>query len=389
MFNHWARFNEPGLLYKPKRINFVNIQNSHTIACNGYTTLPVRTGYEQVVSHRVGEGYCTIAKEEGVVESLDERGGVVRYKGGKTESFTLGKRFGKAGGQTIPHTMATTFKVGDKVKAGEVVAFNSGWFEPDYFNKGQVLYKAGALATIALIETPQTHEDACTISEDFSRKLTTGLTVVKKVRVEFTDTITNLIASGAKVTFDTPLMLIQDETTSRIGAFNEDTISTLALLSQHVPTAKMMGVVEKIEILYNGEKEDMSESVRALANYGDKLIAQQAKSSGRKVFTGKVDESYRIDGEPLLLDSLCVVFYITEEVSAGIADKVVFGNQMKSIISEVASYDVVTESGITVDALFGAFSIFKRIVNSAFTIGTTNVLMELGAKEALRLYKGK
>lgn len=371
-----------------KRINFIGIQNSHTVACDGYMTLPVRTGYEQVISHRVGEGYCTSAEDDGVIESISETGGVVAYKNGKKEGFQLGKRFSKAGGQTIPHVMTTTFKVGEKFKKGDIVAFNKGWFEPDYFNKGQVLYKAGVLANVALIETPQTHEDACTISEEFSRKLKTGLTKIKKVRLDFKDTITSLIAVGAKVTFETPLLLIQDELTSNIGAFNADTIATLASISQQSPTAKMVGKIEKIEVFYHGEKEDMSDSIRALANYGDKLLLKSFKDQGAKVFTGSVDESYRVDGDPLLVDTLCVLFYITEEVGAGIADKVVFANQMKSIISEVADYEMVSETGVKIDALFGAFSIFKRIVNSAFTIGTTSVLMELGAKEALKLYRG-
>ena len=82
---------------------------------------------------------------------------------------------------------------------------------------------------------------------------------------------------------------------------------------------------------------------------------------------------------------LCVWF----STSAGIADKVVFANQMKSIISEVADYEIVSESGIEVDAFFGAYSIFKRIVNSPFSMGTTTVLMQLGARHALKMYRGK
>ncbi len=374
----------------PKRINFISIQNSHTVACDGYTTLPVRTGYEQVMSHRVGDGYCTIAEEDGIVESIVEGvGGIVRYKNGTTQGFTLGRRFGKAGGQTIPHEMATTFKTGDKVKAGEVIAFNSGWFEPDYFNKGQVLFKAGSIATVALVETKQTHEDACTITEKFSRKLGTKLTKVKKVRLEFTDVLSNIVKPGQEVDFDSPLVLIQDEMTANMGAFSADTIATLASMSQQAPAAKTRGVIEKIEVYYHGSKDDMSPSVRAVANYGDKMLQQRAAATGAPVYTGSTDESYRVDGDPLLPGTMCVVFHITDSVSAGIADKVVFANQMKSIISEIADYEIVTESGIEVDAFFGAYSIFKRIVNSPFTMGTTTVLMQLGARHALKMYHGK
>lgn len=181
--------------------------------------------------------------------------------------------------------------------------------------------KTGLLATVALIESPQTHEDACTITEELAAKLKTNLSKVKKVRLNFKDTITDLIAIGAQVTFETPLVLIQDETTANMGAFNESTIATLASISQQAPTAKAVGKIEDIVVYYNGSKEDMSPSIRALANYGDKLLAFKAKSRGEQVFTGSTDESYRIDGDPLLQDELCVEFYITQDVNAGIADK--------------------------------------------------------------------
>lgn len=54
----------------------------------------------------------------------------------------------------------------------------------------------------------------------------------------------------------------------------------------------------------------------------------------------------------------------------------------------VVGYEIINESGIKVDCFIGAYSIFKRIVNSAFTVPTTNILMEIGAKEALKLYNG-
>jgi hypothetical protein len=365
------------------------VQDQHTVACDGYFALPVRTNYEQVISHRSGDLFSVIAEQDGVIESLNEVGGIIKYKDGSTKGFSLGRKFGKAAGQVIPHEIVSNYSVGEKVKKGDVIAYNSGWFEKDYFNPGQVLMKTGLLCTVALIESPQTHEDACTITEELAAKLKTNLSKVKKVRLSFKDTITDLIAIGTNVTFETPLVLIQDETTANMGAFNEATIATLASISQQAPTAKTVGKIEDIVVYYNGDKEDMSPSIRALANYGDKLLAFKAKSRGEQVFTGSTDESYRIDGDPLLQDELCIEFYITQDVNAGIADKVVFANQMKSIICEVADYDIVTESGIKVDAFFGAYSIFKRIVNSAFSFGTTNILAEIGAKEALKIYKGK
>lgn len=69
--------------------------------------------------------------------------------------------------------------------------------------------------------------------------------------------------------------------------------------------------------------------------------------------------------------------------------KGVFANQMKTVFSEIIDYPITTESGLVLDGWFGAVSIFKRIVNSPITIGTTNVLLRLAGERAFKAYQGK
>jgi hypothetical protein len=80
----------------PKRILFKTVQDQHTVACDGYFALPVRTNYEQVISHRSGDLFSVIAEQDGVIESLNEVGGIIKYKDGSTKGFSLGRKFGKA-----------------------------------------------------------------------------------------------------------------------------------------------------------------------------------------------------------------------------------------------------------------------------------------------------
>ena len=372
----------------PKRVNFIGIQNSHTIATVDARPVSVRTGYEQVVANRVGEGYASVAKQDGVVESVTETGIIVKYKDGKTEGFELGRRFGHAGGLTIPHTMATTLKVGEKFTAEDVIAYNSDWFEPDIVNKRNVMMKYGTIARVALAETKQTHEDASSITREFADRLSTKTTKVKKITVAFSQTVKNLIKEGSPVSFDTILCSIEDDITANNDLFDADTIDTLALLGNQTPTAKTEGVVERIEVYYNGSKDDMSSSLREIINESDRNLAKRLKSKGSAVFTGQVDESYRVDGEPLLLDNLVICVYMTSVVGTGVGDKGVFANQMKTVFSEIIDYDLRTESGLKLDAWFGAISIFKRFVNSPITIGTTNVLLRIAGENAYKAYKG-
>lgn len=372
-----------------KRTNFTSIQNNHGVACVGYHPNYVRTGYEQVIAHRVGKGFATTAEQDGVVVSRDDNGMVIQYKDGTKEGIQLGRRYGSAGGLTLAHEMTSEFDVGHKFKAEDVLAYNAGFFERDRFNPSNVLFKMGLLCNVALLESKQTHEDACSISVDLSNRLQTKTTKIKDVMIGFTQQVTNVLAQGSTVDHDSILCVIEDSSTAGANLFDKDSLNTLRMLSSQTPTAKVKGIVERIEVFYNGDIEDMHPSLATLTEASDKQLAKRQKSMGESAMTGMVDESFRIEGDPLLRDSLCIRFYITSDVGAGIGDKVVFANQLKSVISEIMEYKMFTKSGQQIDAIFGSLSIFNRIVQNPFIIGTTNELSSIVSKNAAKIYKGE
>jgi hypothetical protein len=161
----------------------------------------------------------------------------------------------------------------------------------------------------------------------------------------------------------------------------------LKLLSNYAPQAKVKGVVERVEVYYHGEKEDMSDSLRAIADASDKALADRFKSTGRKVLTGSVDEAFRVEGEPLQFEHLCIRIYITSEVEMGEGDKGVFANQMKTVVGKKMVGEYKTEKGEIIDAVFGSQSIDNRIVLSPYIIGMYNVLLDLSGQEAVAAYE--
>jgi hypothetical protein len=116
-------------------------------------------------------------------------------------------------------------------------------------------------------------------------------------------------------------------------------------------------------------------------------MAKRHKSAGRKGFTGSTDEGFRVDGEPLALDTVAIQIYITADVSAGVGDKGVFANQMKTVFGKVMENELKTESGTVIDCVFGYKSVYDRIVNSPAIIGTTTTLLDVIAKRAVAAYK--
>lgn len=61
---------------------------------------------------------------------------------------------------------------------------------------------------------------------------------------------------------------------------------------------------------------------------------------------------------------------------------------MKSVTGSILEKDYVTESGEVIDAIFGAKSLFDRIVVSPFIIGTTSTLLKILSKKAVSIYRG-
>jgi hypothetical protein len=70
-----------------------------------------------------------------------------------------------------------------------------------------------------------------------------------------------------------------------------------------------------------------------------------------------------------------------------VGDKGVFGNQLKTVFGEVMERDLFTESGVKVEAIFGAKSVADRIVSSPELNGTTTTLLDVIGDKAVALYR--
>lgn len=373
----------------PKRVNFVAIQHSHGVACDGYRQSAVRTGYEQVLAQRTSDLFAYSARQNGKVISKKDNAILIEYEDGTQKGIELGRRYGSAAGLTIAHDVVSDLNPGSSFKRGDIISYNKGFFEKDVLDPNNVIWKMGVVAKTVLWESSETHEDASSISQKLAAKLATNITKVKQVVVKFDQEVKDVLKPGSPVEHRTILCTIEDPLTSNAGLFDESTLSSLRLFSNQTPQAKTKGVLERIEVFYNGEKEDMSPSLRALADASDRAFSSKSRSLNKTSINGQVNEGFRIDGDPLQLDQLVIKFYMTNSIGAGVGDKGVFANQMKTVFSRVMDYEMRTEDGEEIDAVFGQKSIDDRIVLSALSIGTTNTLLDVIAKKAVEIYNGK
>ena len=369
-----------------KRIGFISIQNSHSLSVVGQMENILQTGYEQIVPHRTGPLYAVTAKQGGKVTEVTDKAIRVQYEDGTEAGYPIGREFGMNAGMVIPHELVTPLKEGSKFGVGDVITYNSGYFKPNTLNPKQVSWCNGLYDTIALCETSDTIEDAGVISQELADRLMVHQSKLRQVVVRFDQHIHNLIKEGQEVDYDSLLCVIENEVTRDIDLYDDADLEALEALGSQAPRAKTSGKVERIEVYYFGDKEDMSPSLRKLADASDREIAKRKKALGEPVVTGQVHEGYKIRGKSLSFNTASIRIFTTGPEPAGVGDKLVFCSQLKSIVSKVISKPMIAQDGTKVNGRFSYTSVARRIVNSPEIMGTTIAVLMKGSELTVQAY---
>ena len=371
----------------PKRINFINVQNSHVIPAVGYQQPIIRTKYDYVMPYRVSSMFCVMAEQDGVVLSRNDVNIAIKYKDGTEKAYQLGIVYGRAEGSIHKHSQVSALETGDKFKQGSPICYNENFFEVDWVDRSRLILKYNLLANVALTMTNADYEDGSSISSAISEKLATNYVKERSFVFEFSKNIVKLLPEGTEVDPETPLFTILDENAD-YGNLTDNTVALLQNLTNTSPKAKLKGKVERYEVRYNGSESDMSPSLRKLVKEIDKATYARTKGTTYEITSGAVDSEYRVDGKNLLPDTLELKVYLGTKLRQSIGDKGVYSSQLKSIVSEVFPYQVHTASGFPVDAFFGYKSILNRIVLSPLFTGIINRIMVTKSKEIAKIYFG-
>ena len=337
---------------------------------------------------KVGKLYCSIAKDDGSVIAKTDKLLTVKYKNGETESIQIGNRYGRMEGSVYPHELVTKLQAGNKFKKNDYLVYNTGFFEPDWLNPSKLVMKFSRTVKVALTMTNEVFEDSSAISTELSEDMSTIIVKEKSFIIEFNKNITGLIPEGSEVEPNDILFTVLDENTD-YNNLSESTIEMLQSLASLSPKAKVKGKIDKYEVRYNGELSDMSPTLRKMVSRLDRELYDETKGTSVENSNGKVSSEYRVSGKNLNIDTLELKVYIRVRLTQAIGDKGVFANQMKSVISDVYTNTITTDSGERVDAVFSYRGMLNRIVNSPILIGTTNRLLKHVSKQVADIYFGK
>ena len=359
----------------------------HGVAAGNYKPLPYRTGYDEILGNRVDALFAVAAEQDGEVTSITKKVITVTYADGTVQGYELGIKHGTVSGITIPHTIVTNLAIGAHLKMGDNITYNSGFFTPSELNPNAVVYKAGALSRIALLESSDTIEDGCVISSKLAKGLATPSTKLHAIVIDFDMMVHNLITVGSDVNPDTILCTLENTVGGLGNVKNDEAINALSRISAISPRAEVYGQISKIEVLYYGDLASMCESLQEVVTTYDAIRAKRVRALHLDdAKSGKIDEAIHVANKIVKQKQAVIKVYIDTTIAMGTGDKVVFGNQLKSTCSKVVTTPITTTDGQEVDAFFGYQSVSDRIVLSPEINGVMNTIMIELSKQMGALY---
>lgn len=374
----------------PKRAAFTSNQMSHHIPTANLKPMRYRTGFEMVIPQKTSDFFVARAKRNGVVTNIDNNLKLITitYDDQTTDVIEYGDIHGEVSGMTINHKIAVApnIKVGVKIKANSVITFHDEFFQLDP-TSNQLSWCHGVPAKVAIMPKDVTLEDSNMITAELADKLSFDSVYTRPIQIT-TDMVIEAFADiGTKVSFNDPLIRLKYEDTADIIG---DVDELFAELKQVEYRSKHNGEVVGIQVYHVAES--LNQSLTKFVNsvtYKSRRRGNIAKGSLKEAkFTPVVivPDGTRIKGVQLSSSDVLVVFYIKTKVACGIGDKIVFGNMLKSVVGKIEHNPITAENGDKIDAVFGANSIYDRIVCSVFINSISDTVLEKAEQDVLAMY---
>jgi hypothetical protein len=383
----------------PFRNDMTFIQTAkHSTPIEYGTPLLVTTGADAAMPYLTSDMFCHKAKAAGTVKQIESgQYMIVEYKDGSTEFVNLDEQTKKNsdGGFYITLQLKTDLKVGDKVKAGQILAYDKKSFSNRVGGgktpKGrQVAYNVGCLTKIAVMTTEDGFEDSGICSTDLSEQMSSDIVVMKEQGLLPMTNVLFIVKKGQTIREGEPVLIYQN-------AFDEEDANLLLKnlsiddgditeIGRNVIKSKVTGTISDIKIYRTCDIDELSESLKKIVTSYEsninkvKRIAAQASNETILPASGKLEQT----GKVKKLHGVLIEIYMKYHDKLAIGDKV-SSNANKNIIYDVYDSEDAPYTDFRptekIDLVNSCSAIDGRMITSPFMTGLMNkIMIELSRK---------
>lgn len=307
------------------------------------------TGAEKTLAHIIGSDFIAKAKQDGYVESIDEKNElmVLKYKDGTHDIIDLSTRSDKNsnGGFYISNQKVTTYKEGDKFKRNDIIAKNERFFKD--VNEA-TSFMQGRLTKVAITPMSTTYEDGTAVTSQLTDDMSTKITMNKPIAIGPNANVEFLIKKGQEIKAGDPLIIFEEsfddaDINKFLDKIGKDFNETIKDLSKNKIASKYTGKIVGIDLYYNLPIEDFSPSLQKIIKSYNKAVEAKNQlikkyETNGEAFDIILPPSNQVDVDKIkgnVFQGLLIDVYIEHDDNLWIGDKLSFQTSLKAIVSEV------------------------------------------------------
>lgn len=333
----------------PFRTMMTHIQTSkHMVRTTESDPLLVTNGADEAMPYLVSDMFAFKAKKDGTIKEIviDPKNKnsymLIEYKDGTHDFVDLSESIEKNsdGGYYVPLKLDTDMKVGQRVKSGQVVAYDKMSFSNSLGESDNLAVNIGTLAKVAIMNTDEGYEDSAALTEEFARRLGTDVIVNIEKTIDKNANVFLMKKIGENVMEGDTILSYQNAYDDEVAnsllrnlALSQEEISELGrnpIISTH------SGILTDIKIYRTVEIDELSPSLQALVKAYENPIKKKKevyKANGLDTsllpVTKKMDNTGKTKN---VYDGVKIEFYIKYTDNMAIGDKVVFYSANKGTI---------------------------------------------------------
>lgn len=392
----------------PQRVGMASTQSRHTLAVMDSDVPLFGYGADKVLPKIISDKFAFKAKENGYVHEFNPDLGymIVRYESGKSEVIDLTDRqsLNTGSGFYINNRLDPIYKtVGQKFSEGDVLAANSQFFEYDEL-AGEVIYKSGPLARVALIHGSFVYEDSTLVTEKFAQRMASYVDEVKEVRLGKNSNIYAIKSVGDSVNVNDPFIVFDesyedDYLNQMLSKMNQEEKDKLIEASKNHVKSKWNGKVVDIKIYYTCPKSELSPSLRKVITNYERKIKERLKNFEEAGINLKdmttlndtadvtVPVNGKIAGTKMDEFQVLIKFFVQTVDSFSVGDKLSFSTALKGINQSTIPLGLepylVSDPSIKIDAFLSISGLMARMTQSASISLALNAVM-IGAEKKIK-----
>lgn len=373
----------------PFRSGMTFIQTSkHNMRTKKSSPLLVTNGADEALPYLSSSMFSVKAKQNGVIDEVSDNYIKITYDNGEKDFVDLREttRKNSDGGVYEVLKLDTDLKPGNKIKAGQIIAYDRQSFS-EKSGKNDIAYNEGPLVKLAILNTDSGFEDSAILSEYLSDALSSRVVVKKQILLDAKSSIYKMAKKGQEIQEGETLMIFQNPFDDEDANALVNTITDPDAVSEigRIPIkSKVTGIVQNIIITRTAELEDMSPSLRkCVKQYEDGITKLKKELKDYSKNENEIFEpNYKLPPTGKMKNApnhVLIEFFLAYDDKFKVGDKLVYYSALKGTSKTLFPKGDEPYSTFRpdekIDSLLAVGSINGRMVGSIISTGSLNKLV--------------